>query len=110
MNLNWHNNIFGVSITRSGTTTTTTTGLEVIGPMDELHLRDARLVRQQASARQEGVLERILEQVGDVRHVDVRVAKQTARKVGRVVVGAEDAAELRVVQGLCLEPETNTKG
>lgn len=44
--------------------------------------------------------EGIVEQVGDVGHVDVRVAEQTSRKVSWVVMGAEDAAKLGVEQRL----------
>uniref|UniRef100_A0A6B0UK12 Putative secreted protein n=1 Tax=Ixodes ricinus TaxID=34613 RepID=A0A6B0UK12_IXORI len=58
------------------------------------------LVGKCSPAWVEGVPERVVEEVGHVRHVDVGVAEQAPRKVGRVVVGAEDAAEVGIEQGL----------
>lgn len=50
----------------------------------------------------------VVEQVGHVRHVDVGVAEEPPRKVRRVVVGAKDAAEVGVEQGLGRLPEVHS--
>lgn len=56
------------------------------------------LMGQGPSPGVEGVAERVVEQVGDVRHVDVRVAEEAPREVRRVVVSAEDAPKVGVEQ------------
>lgn len=67
-------------------------------------LREGGLVLQGGPAREEGVLEVVVEHAADGRHVDVSEARQAAGEVGGVVVGPEEAPELPVEDVLCLRP------
>lgn len=59
---------------------------------------------QGGPAREEGVLEVVVEHAADGRHVDVSKARETAREVSGVVVGPEETPELPVEDVLCLHP------
>lgn len=60
------------------------------------------LVLQGGAAREEGVLEVVVEHAADGGHVDVSEARETTGEVRGVVVGPEKAAELPVEDILCL--------
>lgn len=64
-------------------------GAGLLGP-------DGRLVLQGRASGVEGVLEVIVQQTAEGRHVDVGEAGETAREVGRVVVCAEKTTKLDV--------------
>lgn len=65
---------------------------------------EGRLVLQGGPAREEGVLEVVVEQAADGGHVDVSKARETTREVSGVVVGPEETPELPVEDILCLHP------
>lgn len=67
-----------------------------------LHKIRAVLVRHDAASRIKRVPDRIVQQITDVRRIDVGEAEQTAREVRRIVVRAEYASELLVEHALCL--------
>lgn len=64
----------------------------------------AIFVRHDAAARVERVRLRVVQQVRDVRRVDVGEAEQASREVSRVVVCTEHATELRVKHRLYIIP------
>lgn len=64
-------------------------GAGLLGP-------DGGLVLQGGSSGVEGVLEVVVQQTAQRRHVDVGEAGKTAREVGRVVICAEKTPELDV--------------
>ncbi len=64
-------------------------GAGLLGP-------DGRLVLQGCASGVEGVLEVIVQQTAEGRHVDVGEAGETAWEVGRVVVRAEKTTKLGV--------------
>lgn len=65
---------------------------------------EGQLVLQGRPAREEGVLEVIVEHAADGGHVDVSKAGETTREVRGVVVGPEETAKLPVEDILCLHP------
>ena len=66
------------------------------------------LVWQCSASWVEGVVEGVVEQAGDRRHVHVRESVESAREVGWVVVGAEQTPKLRVEDVLRDHPATTT--
>lgn len=59
---------------------------------------------QGGAAREEGVLEVVVEQAADGGHVDVRKARESAGEVGGVVVRPEETPKLNVEDVLRLRP------
>lgn len=53
------------------------------------------------------MLQVVVEQAANGGHVDVRKAREATGEIGRVVVCAEQAAELTVEHVLCLRPATS---
>lgn len=66
--------------------------------------RERGLVLQRSAAREEGVLEVIVEQAANGGHVDISKARESAGEVGGVVVRPEETPELSVEDVLCLWP------
>lgn len=62
------------------------------------------LVLQGGPAREEGVLEVVVEHAADGGHVDVSKAREATGEVSGVVVGPEKTPELPVEDILCLRP------
>lgn len=62
------------------------------------------LVLQGGPAREEGVLEFVVEYAADGGHVDVSEARKATGEVSGVVVGPEKTPELPVEDILCLRP------
>lgn len=60
------------------------------------------LVLQRSTAREEGVLEVIVEQAANGGHVDVSKAWETAGEVGGIVVRPEETPKLSIEDVLCL--------
>ena len=61
-------------------------------------------MRQRAAPREEHVRRVEVEQVGDAGRVEVAEVEQPPREVARVVVRAEQTAELVVEDGLGVQP------
>lgn len=53
-------------------------------------------MRHDAAPRVEGVLHRVLQQVGDVRRVDISKTEQPSREVGGIVIRTEHTPKLLV--------------
>lgn len=66
------------------------------------------LVLQGGPAREEGVLQVVVEHAADGRHVDVSKARKATGEVSGVVVGPEKTPELPVEDILCLRPAGRT--
>lgn len=62
-------------------------------------------MRHNAASRIERVRQRVVEQIADVRRVDVGEAEQPTREIRGIVVGAENAAELLVEHHFGGQPE-----
>lgn len=67
------------------------------------------LVRHDAAPRVEGVLHRVLQQVGDVRRVDVSKTEQPSREVGGIVIRTEHTPKLLVEYTLHRMPATEAE-
>lgn len=70
---------------------------------------EGRFVLQGIAAGKKGVLEVVVEQAADGRHVDVSEAGQAAGEIRWVVIGPEETPKLSVEDVFCLWPvfETN---
>ncbi len=77
-------------------------GRTVFGP-------EGGLVLQGSAAREEGVMEVVIEQTADGGHVDVSEAWQAAWEVGGVVVRPEETPKLTVEDVLRLRPAMKTQ-
>lgn len=84
----------------------------LLGMREHLMVRNRRrcsevqdsLMRKRCSARVEGVVAWVFEQVLNRRHVQVGKPNQAPREIRRVVVRPENAAKPRVKQGFQLPP------
>lgn len=66
-------------------------------------------MRHDAAPRVEGVLYRVLQQVGDVRRVDVGKTEQPSREVGGIVIRTEHTSKLLVEYTLHRMPATEAE-